>query len=209
MQIHRRPAQVRAAWTLRGALSQALGCTWRARSGELSSCSGSLWPGWLRPCSLHPPPRVRPAALMEVQTFGRGRGCRDCARRFPYRKRAREPIVGPRPPGPPGRSDMAAHRQWAAARHFKGCPAQSAAPPARPLRLYLWGGDPFSLPQRLTLVAPCGSSSGTTAAPQPLFPLPAPSPPHPGPGPPWANVLGPQVCSLGFPSDPFFLEKRR
>lgn len=153
----------------------------------------------------YPPPQGPPRRFDGGANIWGGRGCRDCARRFPYRKRAREPIVGPRPPGPPGGSDMAAHRQWAAARYFKGCPAQSAAPPARPLRLYLWGGDPFSLPQRLTLVATCGSSSGTTA-PQALFPLPAPFPPHPSPGPPLANVLGPR-CGLWAPRATLFLGK--
>lgn len=87
-------------------------------------------------------------------------------------------------------------------RTSKGVPPNPPRPPARPPRMYLWGGDPFSLPQRLTLVAPCGSSSGTTA-PQALTPIPAPFPPHLGPGPPLANVLGPR-CDLWAPqSDPF------
>lgn len=162
---------------------------------SLAVCSGSRGPGCCKSAP-PPPPKVRPAALMEVQTFGGGWGCRDCAGRFPYRKLAREPIVGPPASRPPGRSDMAAHRQWAEVRYFKGCPAQSAAPPARPPRLYLWGGDPFSLPQRLILVMPCGSSSGTTTLqPLSLIPLPALFPPHPSPGPPLANVLGPS-CGL-------------
>lgn len=161
-------------------------------------------PGWLQPCSL-PSPQGPPRRFDGGANIWGRAGVSGLSPTLSLQEARAESIVGPRPPGPPGRSDMAAHRQWAVARYFKGCPAQSAAPPARPLGLYLWGGDPFSLPQRLTLVAPYRSSSGTTA-PQPLSPLPAPFPPHPGPGPPLANVLGPR-CGLWVPRVTLFLGK--
>lgn len=173
-------------------------------SGELSSCSGSRGLGGFSPAPC-PPPQGPPRRFDGGANIWGRAGVSGLSPTLSLQEARAEPIVGPRPPGPPGRSDMAAHRQWAVARYFKGCPAQSAAPPARPLGLYLWGGDPFSLPQRLTLVAPCGSSSGTTA-PQPLSPLPAPFPPHPGPGPPLANVLGPR-CGLWVPRVTLLLGK--
>lgn len=143
---------------------------------SLAVALGARVLGGSSPASRPPSPRVRPAALMEVQTFGGGRGCRDCARRFPYRKRALEPIVGPQPPGPPGQSDMAAHRQWAAARYFKGCPAQSAAPPCEATSAVFMGRGPiFLFPRDLLL----SRLAGVQVEPR----LPRPSPPSPPPSP--------------------------
>lgn len=169
----------------------------------------ALWePGtWVAPArllALPLPPRVRPAALMEVQTFGGGRGCRDCARRFPYRKRALEPIVGPQPPGPPGRSDMAAHRQWAAAPYFKGCPAQSAAPPCEATSAVFMGRGPIFSPLETYSCRALREFKWSHGSPGPLpHPRPLPPYPGPGPGPPLSNVLGPR-CNLWAPQSDSF-----
>lgn len=81
-----------------------------ARRRRPGSPSGTCGPGRARaPGSSTPTaPAARPAALMEVQTFGGGRRCRGWAgarRARPgiYMKQARERIVGPRAPQPAGR----------------------------------------------------------------------------------------------------------
>lgn len=130
-------------------------------------------PGWLQHCPL-PSPQGPPRRFDGGANIWGRAGVSGLSPTLFLQEARAEPIVGPRPPGPPGRSDMAAHRQWAVAQYFKGCPAQSAAPPARPLGLYLWGGDPFSLPQRLL-----SRLAGVQVEPR----LPSPSPLSPPPSP--------------------------
>lgn len=160
----------------------------RAGRGELRRPAPPTSPDRLRD------DRVRPAALMEVQTFGGGRGCRGWAGRAGrtsdlHETGAREPIVGPRPAARPRGLIWPRAANGQRPPHFKGRAAQSAAPPsAAGAALFMeWG--PIFFPQRPTLVAPYGSSSGITSphpSPRPLLPG-APSSPSSRAAGTWAR----------------------